>query len=127
MAGFTAQGATFTFSGSRGQFSANVTGLTVTTPEAEVVDMTGVDDPLAHRIMVPTGDWAGGDIQVEYIASSGGGVVDGFVSDCGNLSFIAPGIDVTRRAILVSADRQIRVGDIVRGSLRFTLTDYAGS
>lgn len=127
MAGFAAQGATFTFQGTRGQFSAFVTGISVSTPVAEVVDMTSPSDEIGKRIMVPTGDWAGGDVQVEYIASPKGGVVDGFVSDCGTLSFKTADIDITRRAILVSADRQARVGDIVRGTLQFTLTDYAGS
>jgi len=126
MAGFAAQGATFTFAGTRGQFGANVTSLSVSSPEAEVVDMTGPDDALGLRVMVPTGDWSGGGVNVDYIASPNGASPDGFVRDNGTLTFAANGLSVTRRAILVSAETQASVGDVVRGSLRFTLTDYEG-
>jgi len=126
MAGFAAQGATFTFAGTRGQFGANVTSLSVSSPEAEVVDMTGPDDALGLRVMVPTGDWSGGSVEVEYIASPNGADPEGFVCDYGTLTFGATGINVTRRAVLTSSQRDARVGDIVRGSLRFTLTDYTG-
>lgn len=126
MAGFTAQGATFTFAGTRGQIGANVTSLSVSSPEAEVVDMTAIGDAAGQRIMVPTGDWSGGSIDVEYIASPGGPSPDGFVRDVGTLTFASNGLSVTRRAILVSAEVQASVGDLVRGSLRFALTDYAG-
>lgn len=126
MAGFAAQGATFTFAGTRGQFGANVTSLSVTSPEAEVADMTEPTDEIGKRVLVPTGDWSGGGVAVDYIASASGASPDGFVCDYGTLTFASSGVSVTRRAILVSAERQIRVGDIVRGSLRFTLTDYAG-
>lgn len=126
MAGFAAQGATFTFVGTRGQFGASVTSLSVSSPEAEVVDMTGFGDDLGRRVMVPTGDWSGGSVEVEYIASQNGADPEGFVRDYGMLTFGATGLNISRRAILTSTDKQIRVGDIVRGSLRFTLTDYEG-
>ena len=126
MAGFAAQGATFTFDGTRGQFGANVTSLSVSSPEAEVVDMTGPDDALGLRVMVPTGDWSGGSVEVEYIASPSGADPEGFVRDYGTLTFAASGVTISRRAILASTDKRVSVGDIVRGSLRFTLTDYEG-
>lgn len=126
MAGFAAQGATFTFAGTRGQFGASVTSLSVSSPEAEVVDMTGFGDDLGRRVMVPTGDWSGGSVEVEYIASPNGADPEGFVRDYGTLTFGATGLNISRRAILTSTDKQIRVGDIVRGSLRFALTDYEG-
>lgn len=126
MAGVTAQGATFTFVGTRGQLSANVTSLSVSSPEAEVADMTGIATPAGQRIMVPTGDWSGGSIDVEYLASAGGFNPEGFVRDVGTLTFASSGLTVTKRAILVSAQRQASVGELVRGSLRFTLTDYTG-
>lgn len=124
--GVTAQGATFTFAGRRGQFSANVTSLSVSSPQAEVVDMTGPDDAVGHGVMVPTGDWSGGSIDVEYIATAGGFSPDGFVCDVGTLTFASSGLIVTKQAILVSAQRQASVGELVRGSLKFALTDYAG-
>lgn len=126
MAGFAAQGATFVFTSTRGAISANVTALSVATPTAEVVDMTSPSDPLGYRVMVPTGDVSGGTIDVEYIATPNGGSPDGFVTDYGVLKFDTPAMSVSRRAILVSADKEARVGDIVRGTLRFTLTDYEG-
>lgn len=126
MAGFSAHGATFTFACTRGQIQANVVGLSVTLPEAEVVDMTSPSDPLGYRVMVPTGDVSGGSIDVEYVASPSAAGPDGFISDYGILKFETPLMLVQKRAILVGADREARVGDLVRGTLRFTLTDYQG-
>jgi len=122
----TAHGATFVFTGTRGEIRANVTALSVTNPTAEVVDMTGPSDPLGFRIMVPTGDVSGGSIDVEYLATANGGVPDGFVSDYGTLTFDTPVMSVSRKVVLASVDKEARVGELVRGTLRFTLTDYGG-
>ena len=125
MAGFAAQGATFTFAtASAGQFGAAVTSLSVASPEAEVVDMTGVDDAQGQRIMVPTGDWSGGSVEVEYIASPNGAAPEAFVRQVGIVTFSSQNMTVSRRAVLVAADRRASVGEVVRGTLRFTLTDY---
>jgi hypothetical protein len=125
MAGFAAQGATFTFAGSRGQIKANVTSISVNLPQAEVVDMTSPLDPLGYRVMVPTGDVSGGSIDVEYIASANGGQADRYIGDYGPLTFSTPSMQITKQVVLSGAGVDARVGDLVRGTLRFVLTDYA--
>lgn len=127
MAGFSAHGATFTFQTIAGQLSANVTGLSVELPTAEVVDMTSTTTALGFRLMVPTGEVSGGSIQVDYIASRGGAAIEPFLKRVGNLVFACPGYTVAKRAILQSASQQASVGDAVRGTLTFAITDYQGT
>lgn len=122
MAGFLAQGATFTFK----SVAATVTGVSVETPVAEVVDMTAYNAPVANNVLVPTGGWKGGSISVDYVYAKGGTDPQTVVRQYGTLTFSAPGITVSRQAILESASTQIRVGDVVRGSLKFLMTDYYG-
>ncbi len=86
--------------------------------------MTGVDDAQGQRIMVPTGDWSGGSVEVEYIATPSGVAPEAFVRRVGLVTFASPNMTVSRRAVLIAADRRASVGDLVRGSLRFMLTDY---
>ena len=132
MAGFSAQGATLTFNWTRevglqsvsGTFGAAIVGVSVETPVAEVVDMTAVDDPPGYSVLVPTGDWSGGGVTVEYIATTATGDVQNVVRGVGDLAFTSPRFSVTRRAILESASQEIRFGDVVRGTLNFRLTDY---
>jgi hypothetical protein len=117
-----AQKATFSFSG----FSGRVTGISVETPTAEVVNMTNAETRKGFMIMVPTGDWTGGTINVDYMVHGGGDIQD-LVGKVSALSFSSSAFSVARRAILVSASTEARVGEIVRGSLRFQVTDYQGS
>lgn len=120
MAGFAAQGATFTFKG----VQATVVGLDVQTPTAEVVDMTAYNADINSTVLVPTGAWSGGTISVDYIYASGGTDPQTVVRQYGPLVFSSSGISVSRQAILESASTQIRTGDLVRGTLNFRLTDY---
>lgn len=116
------QSATFTFNGSWGY----VTGISVETPTAEVTNMTDAATAKGFLVMVPTGDWSGGTINVDYLHH---GTLDTqtIVGTVGQLSFSSTSYSVARRAILVSASTEARVGEVVRGSLRFQLTDYSGS
>lgn len=125
MAGFTAQGATFTFNGSLGSFQGAIVGISVEAPTAEVVDMTTAIAPKGTRTLVPTGDWKGGGISVDFIMVSGdpGSMVRGV----GTLTFASQRLNVTKRAILESASYEARVGELVRGNLKFSLTDYQGT
>jgi hypothetical protein len=132
MAGFSAHGATFTFVGSLGNsgpvsFTGAITSINVTTPTAEIVDMTSVTDAVDVRVLVPTGAWAGGEVSVDYIATAGTGDVKDLVRRVGPLSFASPLFSVTRRAILESATQEASVNGIVRGSLTFRVTDYQGT
>lgn len=121
MAGFTAQGATFTYSG----FSGKVSGISVESPTAEVTDMTAMQNAVGYSVMVPTGEWAGGTITVDFI--SDGKDPQSLVKTTGQLVFSSAGLSITRRVVCQSASIAAQVGEIVRGSLRFLITDYTGS
>lgn len=127
MAGITAQGATFTFSGSRGSFAGAVTGLNVETPVAEVVDMTSPTDPSGYAVLVPTGEWTGGRVVMDFLATPDTGDVQSIVRGVGSLTLASPSFSVTRRAILESASMEARAGEAVRGSATFRVTDYTGT
>jgi hypothetical protein len=113
------QSATFWFNGNWGY----VTGISVETPTAEVTNMTDASTPKGFLVMVPTGDWSGGTISVDYL-HHGSLNPQSLVGAVGNLSFSSTAYSVARRAILVSASTEARVGEVVRGSLRFQMTDY---
>ena len=132
MAGVSAQGGTFTFSGRSPQgasFSLNaiITGIAVETPSAEVVDMTGIYDPTGHSVRVPTGDVRGGAVTIDYL-HAGASAVDPqrLIGSYGQLAFNSSKYSVSRQAILESASHGARVGELVRGSVKFALTDYYG-
>lgn len=123
MAGLSAHGGTFTFM----SFQAAVTGLSVETPTAEIVDMTPAAAGAQYVVMVPTGAWSGGSVSVDYIRLPGTADPQSLVGACAPLSFSSAGYSVTKRCVLQSASTEARVGDLVRGSLRFVLTDYTGT
>lgn len=128
MAGVTAQGGVFTYaSSSGGSVTATVTGLSVETPQAALVDMTPGNAPLDTVLLVPTGEWSGGAISVDYIHRAGGADPQSLVRSYGTLSFSSAGYSVSRDVVLESAETQARVGDIVRGTLKFRMTSYTGS
>jgi hypothetical protein len=120
MAGVTAQGASFTFRG----VAATVTSISVETPIAEIVNMTSARDPANYLVLVPTGAWSGGSITVDYIHRSGGTDPQTLVGYVGSLQFSSSGYSVTRNAILESATHGAQVGDLVKGTLKFRMTDY---
>jgi hypothetical protein len=74
-------------------------------------------------IAAPTGAWTGGVITVEYM----GGDAQGLVGAVAPLAFSSPGLSVSRRAVCESASSSAQIGDAVRGTLRFRITDYMGS
>jgi hypothetical protein len=120
MAGLNAHGGTFTFS----NFTAAISSISIETPTAEVVDMTSISAAANHVVMVPTGAWSGGAISVDYIRVSQTVDPQTLVSKTARLSFSSAGYSVARQVVLQSASTEARVGDLVRGSLRFVLTDY---
>jgi hypothetical protein len=129
MAGVSAQGATFTFTPvGGGPFGAIVTGVSVETPVAEVTDLTAASDGTGTIAIVPTGEWSGGSVSVDYI-HAGALQVDPqtLVRKNGRVFFGSPNFTFGRQAILESATTEASTGDIVRGTLRFRVTDYYGS
>lgn len=127
MAGVTAHGGAFSFNG----FLGFVVGVSVETPTAEVVDMSGVSDAKHINNLVPTGAWSGGSITVDYLRHQNGPDPQSLVRGVGQLTFSAmqngqQSFGVSRRCILESATLEARAGELVRGSLRFRMTDYQG-
>lgn len=105
--------------------SAIVTGISVETPVAEVVDMASAVAPVGTIGMVPTGEWSGGTISVDYIhAGPLQADPQTLVRQVGSLVFGSSGYSVGRNVILESATTEARTGEIVRGTLRFRMTDY---
>ena len=123
MAGVSAQGATFTFNG----VMATITAMSVETPVAEIADMTGINDAVGATVLVPTGATSPGKISVDYVHAAGGIDPQAVLGSRGTLAFGSPGYSVSRNAILESASTEVRTGDVVRGSIRFVMTDYYGS
>jgi len=121
MAGVTAHGASFFYNG----FSGVVSGISIETPSAEVTDMAGVGDASGVQKLVPTGGLTGGTITVDFLTS--GGDPQGLVRSVGNLAFRSPGYSVARRVLCESASVTAQSGELVRGSLRFRITDYMGT
>lgn len=135
-----AQSAQFSFTPSGGggigkpsppaAFRGRVSKIEIETPTAEIVDVTGLYDASGAAIMVPTGAYRGGSIRVDYIANTGAnqgvGDADSLVGWRGQLSFTATGYSVTKNCILESTTSTAAAGDIVRGSMRFILTDWYG-
>jgi len=121
MAGATAQGATFSFTG----FTGKVTGISVEASTAEIADMTGRGDATGYRVMVPTGDISVGGVTVDFLST------DSFdpqsiVKSTGMLTFNSTGFSISRRVVCVSGSVGSSVGELVRGTLKFMSTDYTG-
>ena len=72
----------------------------------------------------PTGARSPGSIRVDYIHAPGGVDPQLLVGAVGTAAFGSPGFSLTRNVILESATAQVRMGDVVRGSIRFVMTDY---
>lgn len=123
MAGFVAQGATFTFCGVR----ATVTRLSVEAPTAEIVDMTAHNSPANQLVLVPTGVYTGGTIDIDYIASSGGVDPATAIGKTGPAAFTGAGYAVTKKVVCESATKEAAVGQLVSGSMRFRITDYTAN
>lgn len=122
MAGVSAQGATFSFTG----LTATVTRVAVESPQAEIVDMTSTAVTSASmNILVPTGAWTGGGVRVDFIHPRSSIVsMTTFTRETGFLSFQSQGFTVPPlRVICESVSAEASVNDIVRGSMSFVLTD----
>ena len=90
--------------------------------------MASAVDPVGTIGIVPTGEWSGGSISVDYIhAGPLQADPQTLVRQTGPLFFSSPGYSVGRNVLLESATTEATAGDIVRGTLRFRITDYYGS
>lgn len=107
--------ATFSFSG----FSGYVTGISVEAQQPEIVDMTGGSDPLGANVMVPTGDYRPGTITVDFLMESVPNT-----GTTGQLLFTSTAYAIVRNVVLESVQVEARVGEFVRGTMKFVMTDY---
>lgn len=88
--------------------------------------MTGISDSANAVMLVPTGCWRGGSASVDYVAAATNPAADSLVRGYGSLTFASSGYSITRQVVLESASASVSVGDVVRGSMKFVLTDYYG-
>ena len=121
MAGVSAQGGTFTFDSK----TAYIVALSVDSAVAEVVDMTSSVHAVDHIHMVPTGASSGGGFSVDYLAASNYDAT-ATIGQVKQLSFSCAGYSVSKWAVHESSSTQLKVGDLVRGTMKFRLTDYQG-
>jgi hypothetical protein len=121
MAGVTAQGATFTFSG----FAGKVTGISVKASTAELADMSDKYTARGFKLMVPTGDITPGGVTVDFLAI-GSFDPQSLVKNTGMLTFSSQNFSISRRVVCVSASIGAQVGELVRGTMEFMATDFTG-
>jgi hypothetical protein len=112
--------ARFTFS----SFSGSVTELSVETPSAVLADMSDVSTGARNQVIVPTGELSGGTITVGFMSSTDPQSLVGIRAP---LTFSSTAYSVSRNVILESASVDVRIGETVRGALKFRITDYFGS
>lgn len=122
----TGQGATFSFTSNLGNFAGKITKITVEAETAEIADVTGLYDVGDAVVLVPTGAWKGGSINIEYQATTTEPSISTLIRGYGQLVFDSPGYSARRQAILESGSESVSVGDVARGSLRFVVTDWYG-
>jgi len=120
VAGVVAKGCTFTF----GTMSAAVTRINVETPVADVVDMTSITDVSKKIVMVPAGTWRGGRVNVDYLRASNGADLQFSVGAIDTLTLSGSDYSVSRKVVLESATTEAGVGELVRGTIRFLITDH---
>lgn len=113
--------ATFSY----GSFSGYVTGLQVEHPTAETVNMTGTSDPVGTFRLVPTGEKRGGSITVDFM-HNGTFDVATLIGTYGSLTFSSTAYSVSKSVICETASMEARTGEVVRGTLKFLMTDYTG-
>jgi hypothetical protein len=87
--------------------------------------MTAATDGLGYTFMVPTGEQTGGTITVDFLTINADPW--SFVKKVGDLKFTSAGYSISRRVICESASVSAQAGELVRGSLKFLMTDYRGT
>ena len=86
--------------------------------------MTSTAAPADYIVLVPTGAWTGGTITVDYLHPAGSFEPQALVRQVGTATFSSAGYSVSKNVVLESASHGVQVGDIVKGTLKFRMTDY---
>jgi hypothetical protein len=117
---FSSQGATLSFTG----FTAGVTSISVESPQAEIVDMTGLTDAIGVKRMVATGGiLSPAKIRVDYIREATSPDPLTFQGTSGTLAISHAALSVSKPAIVESVSTEMAVGDLLRGSISFVATE----
>ena len=119
MTAISPQGASFSFSADvGGGFSGlALTDISVTSPEAEIIDFTPAQS--LHRVYISTMDNTGGSLSVSYNRSVGSVFLDGFVGYSGYANFSSPKWSFSLPVIVSNVSESATVGDIVKGTIQF--------
>lgn len=121
MAGSTAQGTTASFDG----YSFTVTGFSFNPPAEQLVDMTSASDLVGANVMVPTGEKTPGTMTIDFIADSAFSNPQDVIGQQGSLVISGP-YSITRNVVCTDGSVEATIGDIIKGTLEFTITDYYG-
>lgn len=121
MAGSTAQGSTASFNGT----SFTVTGFSFNPPAEQLVDMTGVTDLVGANVMVPTGEKTPGTMTIDFIADNTFSNPQAIIGQQGPLAISGP-YSITRNVVCTDGTVEATIGDIIKGTLEFTISDYYG-
>lgn len=119
------QGCTVTFTPNKGGgLNGKLTRISVESPSAELVDMTGLNDSVGNAYIVPTGCQKGGSFTVEFFVT--GDAPTDLVGRYGRLSISADGFSYSRQVVCETAAFDLETNGLVRGSAKFVPTDYTG-
>jgi len=121
MAGLTAQGTSASFNG----ISFTVTGFSFESPAAVLTDMTSGRSSVGATVMAPTGEKTPGTITVDFLADDSFGNPQSLSGVRSTLSISGP-YGLSRNVVCTGGTVQASVGDLVRGTLQFTITDWYG-
>lgn len=121
MAGLTAQGTAASFNGN----SFTVTGFSFEPPAAVLTDMTAAMDLVDATVMAPTGEKTPGTITVDFLADNSFSNPQELSGTRATLSISGP-YGLSRNVVCTGGTVQASVGDLIRGTLQFTITDWYG-
>lgn len=102
-----------------------VTRFSFNPPAERLTDMTSVDDLIGANKMVGTGEREPGSISLEFIAAPSFSNPQIIIGQRGPLVIEGP-YGITRNVVCAGGSVDATVGDVVRGSLQFTISDYYG-
>lgn len=119
------QGCTVTFIPNKGGgLNGKLTRISVESPSAELVDMTGLSDSVGNAYIVPTGCQKGGSFTIEFFVT--GAAPTGLVGSYGSLLISANDFSYSRQVVCETASFDLETNSLVRGSAKFVPTDYTG-
>lgn len=123
----TAHGASFSFTSGSDEFDALVIGLSITYPTPEVTDLTAFGANLGIQANYPTGDMkTPGKIKIDWQVNAVMGTDDPqyLIGRIGEINFASTGWSIKRNVYVETASVDARVGNSVRGTISFVMTDY---